>query len=120
MEASGRAVDESENSDSDVSVVLDGFGPGDVTNANMRALRRGARRPTSLENQLVSDTLAGVVIDGKVRGLPLFQERTDTAKKSRADSVIRSGAVAWLSSPEGQLWLNRRKVLEEAALLNEL
>ena len=33
MESSGRAVEEAEDSDSDVSLVFDGFGVGDVTNA---------------------------------------------------------------------------------------
>ena len=112
MEASGRAVGESEASGSDVALVLDSFGAGDVTSASMRALSRGARRPQALDNRAVLDVLAGVVIDGEVQGLPLFQERADTAEKQRADSSIREGAVAWLNSLEGQVWLNKRKVLE--------
>jgi len=121
MEASGRAVQESEASESEMSQILDGFGVGDVTNANLRALRSGARRPPRLESSAVVDALAGVVVDGEVRGLPLFKERTKTAKKHRADSVLREGANTWLSSPEGQLWLNSRKVLDEPrSRLNDL
>ena len=65
--------------------------------------------------QAVEADLAKAVRNNHVLRLPLYSEDPRTAKKDRADSVLRKGLSDWLLTDDGKRWRQRRQELYDEA-----